>query len=178
MADHRRFSRHFADSAFVDASPVQLFAFLDSHERLAGHMTQSSWMMGGGKFQITIDTGEGRALGSHIRMTGKAFGIPVSLDEVITVYRPPLAKTWETVGAQSLLILDRYRMGFDIAPEPGGSRLRIFVNYDLPRAGAARVIGSLLAVSYARWCVRSMLRAAQRHFAVRRQSPATPQAAS
>jgi hypothetical protein len=59
-------------------------------------------MMGGGKMEVAFDAGLGRAVGSHIRMSGYAFGMPLSLDEVITDYRPPLAKVWETAGEQAL----------------------------------------------------------------------------
>jgi hypothetical protein len=178
MADHRRFSRHFAESAFVDASPAQLFAFLDSHERLAGHMTQASWMMGGGKMEVAFDAGLGRTVGSHIRMSGYAFGMPLSLDEVITDYRPPLAKAWETAGEQALLILDGYRMGFAIVPDGSGARLQLFIDYALPRAGAGRILGMLLGRPYARWCVRSMLRDAQRRFATAHRPPVAPRTVS
>jgi hypothetical protein len=40
------------------------------------------------------------------------------------------------------------------------------------------MLGMLLGRPYARWCVRSMLRDAQRHFAARRPTNAASQAAS
>jgi hypothetical protein len=160
-----RYARHFSGSAPIAASADTLFAYLDRHALLAKHMTDSSWMMGGGRMAITTDAGEGRALGSHIRMQGSAFGVPLFLDEVVIRYDPPSTKVWETVGSPRLFVIGNYRMGFHIAAENSGATLEVFIHYELPQRGAARALGALLAPVYAKWCVTSMVRDAQRQFA-------------
>jgi hypothetical protein len=103
-------------------------------ERLSSHMSQSSWMMGGGRMDVQLDEGRGQRLGSRIQMSGRAFGLALSLDEVVSEYDPPRHKAWETVGEPRLLIIGQYRMGFDISPREGGSNLRVFIDYDLPHS--------------------------------------------
>lgn len=49
--------RHHEQRAGVAASPPVLFARLDQHDRLAGHMRESSWMMTGGRMRIETDEG-------------------------------------------------------------------------------------------------------------------------
>jgi hypothetical protein len=154
----RPFSRHFEAEAVVEASAADLFAALDEHAQLSGHMSKASWMMGGGSMDIVADADHFRKVGSHIRLAGRAFGVSVSLDEIVTHYAPPFAKTWETVGVPALLVVGAYRMGFAISPRRRGCLLRIFIDYDLPKEGAARILGLLLGGVYARWCVRRMVR--------------------
>ena len=120
-------------------------------------MESSSWMMGGGRMAIATDDAKGQAVGSHIRMGGRVFGIRIFLDEVVTRRDPPQHKAWETVGVPKLLVIGSYRMGFDIRPTKGGSDLRVFIDYDLPSGPIARLLGRLFADWYAKWCVDQML---------------------
>jgi hypothetical protein len=52
----------------IPAPPEQVFAFVDDHSRFSSHMSQSSWMMGGGRMSIELDEAKGQAVGSHIRL--------------------------------------------------------------------------------------------------------------
>jgi hypothetical protein len=151
-------NRHFEADAFINASDTDVFAFVDGHAQLSGHMTKASWMMGGGRMDMAVDSGRFQQLGSHLRLTGRAFGASIFLDEVVTRYQPPGVKTWETVGVPKLLVIGEYRMGLSITPEKEGCTLRIFIDYDIPKHGITRVLGYFFASIYARWCVRSMLR--------------------
>ena len=160
-------NRHFEAQAWVDAAATDIFAVVDRHAQLSGHMTKSSWMMGGGRMEMTLDSGHFQRLGSHLRLAGRAFGVSICLDEVVTRYQPPHAKTWETVGTPKLLVIGDYRMGFTIAPEGDRCTLRIFIDYDFPKRGLSRVLGYLFASIYARWCVKSMLRDVRDWFARR-----------
>jgi hypothetical protein len=54
-------------------------------------------------------------------------------------------------------------MGVTIARDPGGSLLRVFIDYELPR-GRTRWLGWLLGGVYARWCVNQMVTGAVAHF--------------
>ncbi|MFZ5683404.1 MAG: SRPBCC family protein [Pseudomonadota bacterium] len=126
-------------TALVAASPEVLFDWLDDPARLGAHMTGSSVMMGGGAMSYEFDNDEGRALGSRIKMDGQAFGIDLSLEEVITQREPPSRKSWRTVGQPRLVVLGGYDMGFDIRPVGGGFRLRVWIDMDCPSGGSEGV---------------------------------------
>ncbi len=129
--------------------------FVDDHARFSSHMNRSSWAMGGGRMELKLDDGEGRRKGSHLRMKGKAFGISLYLDEVITEYRPPRAKAWETAGNPKLLIVGNYRMRVLIDPARNESRISVSIEYDLPPVH--KWLGRLFGGQYARWCVDQMV---------------------
>ena len=149
--------RHFERSAFIDASPEHVFAFVDDHSRFSSHMNESSWMMCGGRMSVELDEAKGQAVGSHIRLSGRVFGVSLYLDEVVTRRDPPTNKVWETVGAPRLLVIGAYSMGVQITPERGGSRLRAFIDYQLPDGPVTYWLGWLFGGLYARWCVDQML---------------------
>ena len=149
--------RHLESSAFIDASPEHVFAFVDDHARFSSHMNESSWMMGGGRMSVELDGAKGQAIGSHIRLSGRVFGVALYLDEVVTRRDPPTIKVWETVGAPRLLVVGAYSMGVQITPERGGSRLRVFIDYRLPDGPVTYWLGWLFGRLYAQWCVNQML---------------------
>ena len=156
--------RHREGSVVISASPEEVFAFVDDQSRLSSHMSESSWMMGGGGMTIEMDDAKGQTVGSHIQLSGRVFGIRLFLDEVITRRDPPRQKTWETVGKPKLLVIGSYRMGVEITPDTRGSRLRVFIDYDLPTGSVTHWLGLLFAGVYANWCVTQMLAGASSHF--------------
>jgi len=113
---------------------------------------------------ISTDEGGFQRLGSRMQLSGRAFGVPLFLEEEITDYRPPQAKVWHTLGTPRLLIFGHYRMGFEVDAVAGGSSLRVFLDYDLPTGVVKRLLGQLLAPAYARWCVRNMVAEGQNRF--------------
>lgn len=163
--------RHHEGTALIAAAPEEVFAFIDDHSRFASHMSGSSWMMGGGRMVMEVDAAKGQAVGSHIRLTGRAFGFRLLLDEVVTRRTPPAVKLWETVGSPKLLVIGTYRVGAEIWPASQGSRVRVFIDYDLP-TGPTLVLGWLFGALYAKWCVKQMLAGASDHF--RRRGPLSP----
>src|SRR3989344_164040 len=154
--------RHYEESVLIPASPRDLFSYIDDHKSFSSHMSKSSWMMGGGKMEVSVDEGNGRKAGSHIRLKGTALGIKLYLDEVITRYEPPLLKTWETVGIPKLLVISQYGMGIEIKPQNTSSLLRVFIDYDLTTINTW--LGQLFSGFYAKWCVRQMLKGVSIHF--------------
>ncbi|OGE82944.1 MAG: hypothetical protein A2846_02175 [Candidatus Doudnabacteria bacterium RIFCSPHIGHO2_01_FULL_49_9] len=154
----RSYNKHYEDSVFIRAPAGQVFDYVDDHSRFSSHMSQSSWMMGGGRMNTELDDGRGQTVGSHIRLNGKVFGINLFLDEVVTHRQPPSRKIWETVGTPKLLVIGNYRMGLEISSENEGSRLRIFIDYELPTGVSTRWLGYLFGGIYAKWCVRQMVR--------------------
>lgn len=153
-------------TAVVQAPVERVFSWLDDQARLAQHMSKRSWKMGWGRMVVELDDERGRAVGSHIVLRGRVFGIRLYLDEIVVEREPPRSKAWETVGEPRLLVIGSYRMGFDLAAMDGVTKLRVAISYQLPKRGVSRLLGQLFGQSYARWCVRQMAEEAQRRFRV------------
>ena len=157
-------TRHREGAVLIPAPPDDVFAFVDDHSRFSSHMSQSSWMMGGGRMLIVLDNAKGQAVGSHIGLSGTVLGIRLSLDEVVTRRSPPTDKVWETVGTPRLLVIGAYTMGIHITPEKAGHAYECLLTTtfqpDGPRAGW----GSCSAASTPSWCVGQMLEGASNHF--------------
>lgn len=145
---------HEERSVWVHATPEEVFAFADDHQKFSGHMASSSWMMFGSKMSTRLDAARGRAAGSHITMGGSVLGVRLSLDEVVTERNVPVSKAWETVGEPRLLVIGSCRMGFELARRDEGTTFRVFIDYEWPRR--RRWLGRLLGGLYARWCVNQM----------------------
>lgn len=160
------YSRHEEYEGKVTASPDELFELLDDQTRLSAHMTKRSWKMGWGKTDVFLDDQRGKAIGSHIVIRGRVFGISIYLDEVVTRRDPPRTKQWRTVGQPRLLVIGPYQMGFAIAPELPHAGLTVRIDYELPQGGVSRLLGLLLGRSYAKWCTKKMVRDAQQALAV------------
>ncbi|MFC3070459.1 SRPBCC family protein [Phenylobacterium soli] len=150
----------------VTASPERLFARLDDQTRLAEHMARPSVMMGGGRMTYNFDTARGQAVGSHIKMGGSAFGIPLFVDEVVVERVPPIHKSWRTEGPVRLIVIGAYAMGFAIALAGEGARLTVWIEYALPGGAFGRFAAPFAAI-YARLCVGQMARDAADHFSPR-----------
>ncbi len=158
--------RHSADAVgTIDAAAETAFAFLDDHSNVSSHMSKSSWMMLGSTMHIYMDEFGTRSVGSRFGFTGRILGIPLSVDEVVSLREPPIRKIWETVREPHLWVIGSYRMGFELTPRPDGTALRVSIEYLLPAAGLPRLLGRLFGGAYARWCTRQMVTDAQKHFA-------------
>lgn len=151
---------HHELTATLAASPDALFPLLDDPARLAAHMGRRSAMLAGGTMHTETDEHRGQAVGSVIRMSGRILGMSLWLEEAVVERVPQHRKTWETLGEPRLLVIGRYSMGFDLAPGAQGTRLRVWIDYNLPAAKGPRWLGRLFGHFYADWCVRKMLQAA------------------
>lgn len=158
-----QYPRHEGVTGPITLPLAEAFALLDDHRRLSAHMNKASWQLAGSSMEIAFDAMGGKTVGSHIGMAGHVLGVRICLDEVVTLREPPWRKAWETVGRPRLLVIGGYRMGFELAPATPGCVATIAIDYALPQSGVTRWLGWLLAGTYARWCVRQMLRDAQRH---------------
>lgn len=155
---------HYQTSRLVKAAAVAVFDELDDHEKLSAHMMNSSAMMAGSKMKLRLDEAQGRGVGAKIALEGRMLGIALRVEELITEYRPPAQKVWETIGEPRLLVIGSYRMGFTVEPQPTGSLLTVFIDYDRP-SGLWGVLGRLAGPFYARWCSLNMAKAVARRFA-------------
>ena len=161
----------YESNGLVQSPMDQVFAHIDDHTRLSSHMSEPSWRTGGGRMETELDEGRGQKVGSRIRLSGRVFGVELSVEETVTERNPPRRKVWETTGAPKLLVIGHYRMGFELSPQGNGSMLRVFIEYALPERGLARWLGRLFGRYYARWCTQQMVDDAVKHFETR---PATP----
>lgn len=157
-------TRRYESKGLVRTTVDQVFSHIDDHSRLSSHMSKSSWKMGGGRMQTELDEGQGKKIGSRIRMAGRVFGIEVSVEEIVTERSPPHRKVWETTGIPKLLVVGHYRMGFELSPQENGSMLRVFIDYALPERAPARWLGRIFGQYYAQWCTQQMVDDAIKHF--------------
>ena len=158
-------ARHEEYTGVIAASVDSVFAHLDDQTRLSAHMKERSWKLGWGKMEIRLDAQGGKAVGSHIVLEGRVFGIPLYLDEVVTERDPPQRKRWQTVGEPRLLVIGGYTMGFDVFAADGGTRVTVSIDYELPAHGFSRLLGHVFGRMYAQWCTRQMVQDAERAFA-------------
>src|SRR5512138_873121 len=159
-----KYSRHYDGTVVLPVPIDQAFAHLDDPRQLAGHMSESSWQMGGGRMTFELDAPQGQRIGSVIKLGGSVLGMELSVTEAVTESGPSYRKVWETIGAPRLLIIGAYRMGFELAPLSDQCQLRVFIDYSLPKSGFPRLLGHLLARWYAKWCTNQMLIDAQKRF--------------
>jgi len=154
--DSNRYPLHYRSAVDVDANAQGLFAILDDHRRLAGHMAKRSLMMAGATMRLESDAQQGQAVGSVIRVAGRVLGMSLAVEEVVTERVPPLHKSWETRGEPRLLVIGAYRMGFTISPQADRSHLVVFIDYQLPPRGFTRLLSLLFGRAYAIWCTQRM----------------------
>lgn len=158
------FPRRFAATVHVATPPAALFDRLDDPTRLSAHMSTSSWRMVGGGMETVLDEGRGQRPGSRTVLRGRVLGMTLSVESAVVERTPPVRKTWETVGEPRLLVIGRYRMGYEIGSSGTASRVTVFIDYAPPHTVAGRVLCALLGGFYARWCVHEMLAAATTRF--------------
>jgi len=155
---------HFEQSVDLSAHAEVVFEHLDDFERLGEHMMRPSWMMAGSRMRYEFDEARGRKPDARVRLLGSVLGMNLEIEERITERTPGVSKSWQTIGQPRMLILEAYRMGFTVTPGDAGCRLQVFIDYATPHGGLGRWLGQIAGGPYARWCVRSMIDAAVRHF--------------
>ncbi len=156
-------TQHYEESLLVPRDQEEVFAYIDDHSRFSSHMSKSSWMMGGGRMEVSTDSNRGQKVGSHILLSGSAFGISINLDEVVTQHQKPNLKVWETVGEPKLMVVGQYQMKIEIHPQGDKSHLTVSIDYRLPNKNVW--LGRLFGMMYAKWCVRQMINGVRDHFA-------------
>lgn len=156
--------RHYEEATLIHATPEKVFSFADDHTNFSSHMNKSSWMMGGGSMNTYADEKKFREVGSHLKMKGNVFGINLFLDEVVAEHNPPSNKSWQTVGKLNLLVIGHYKLGFKIIPSDDNSRLKVYIDYELPGSIKTIWLGFLFGDMYSKWCVRQMIKGVKEKF--------------
>ena len=151
-------------TALINASPEQVFAYVDDIRNLARHMSESPSMpMMGSKLKLEIVTPEPTGVGATYRYTGKMLGLVLDFSETVTTYVAGREKIWRTIGEPKLLIMRGYGMRVLVVPvTPATANLTISIDYELPASGFWRSAGLLLAPVYSRWCLTSMVDGSKR----------------
>lgn len=155
---------HYEVIGDIPVTPQRVFDFLDDQLRITSHMNKPSWMTAGARMHVALDQNLGKRVGSMIHLSGSVLGVELQVDEVVTLRDPPYRKAWETTGHPRLLVIDAYKLGFELLPRTVGCMVRVFIDYTLPTRGFARLVGRLLGRVYARWCTRRILADVQAHF--------------
>lgn len=158
------YSKHYQEEIAINNTPERIFSYADEPMNFSSHMSKSSWMMGGGKMETKLDVDKGKKIGSHITMTGDVFGFNLFLDEIITIHESPYRKEWQTIDKINLLVIDHYALGFEITPKATGSKLKVYINYNLPNSWKTQWLGFLFGRMYAKWCVIQMITGVKEHF--------------
>lgn len=158
------FTGHFEQDVVLPERAAVVFEHLDDFERLGAHMMRSSWMMAGSHMHYEFDASRGRALHAKVGLRGSMLGLRLTIDEEIVERTPPTVKAWQTIGTPRMLVLSAYRMGYALAPEQNGCRLKVFIDYAFPPRGFAGWLARIAGPMYARWCVISMIEDAVRVF--------------
>ena len=156
--------RHYDEGSLIHASADEVFQFVDTPENLAGHMEKPTWKMLWGWMRNTTDDKGAHEVGSVIRLDGSLLGTKLSLIEKVTEREAPYYKAWQTFDKINLVVIGHYTMGFKITPQSSDSNLNVFIDYELPRSRRTHWLGHLLGDTYAKWCVREMLHAAEARF--------------
>jgi hypothetical protein len=142
-------------TVFSRRTPAEVFADLDDVQKLARHMTKRSAAMFGSRLDLVVDKSR-TGVGQRYRWQGQVLGLPIAVDEEVTLYDPPREKRWCTIGTPRLIVQSRYCMSFLSREVDGGTATTLRLEYDLPEHGWSALAGRLLGHSYARWCVDRM----------------------
>ena len=146
-------------TSLIKAPAERVFAYVDDIRNLARHMSESRSMpMMGSKLKLEIITPELTGVGATYRYSGKMMGLTIDFSETVTKYVAGCEKVWRTIGEPQLLIISSYEMRVVVEPvSPNSSQLTISIDYELPLASIWRAIGRVLADTYSRWCLTSMV---------------------
>lgn len=148
---------HFEANAILTGSAEDIFAIADEPTLLARDMSRPTLMIGGGSMQCDLDVLAGKANGSVIRLTGKAFGITITAKEIVEDRSAPYRKVSATTGTPQLIVVRDYRMGFEIAEADSVSQFHVWIDYGVPQSGARHCLGQLFGPMFVRWCVENTL---------------------
>ena len=142
----------------IQAATADVFRYIDDMRNVGSHMTgQSSMAMVGSKLRIDILSDRPTGVGATYRYSGRMLGMTIDFSESVTAYRPPHEKVWQTIGEPKLWIMASYEMRLLVESlRASASRLTISIAYELPRTPFWRIVGTLLAGPYSRWCLSQM----------------------
>jgi hypothetical protein len=82
--------------------------------------------------------------------------MPIDFSETVVKYVKNKERIWRTIGEPKIIIIGDYEMGFRLTPSHDGTRLKIYISYDLPKPLFGKILGWLLSGWYSKWCLNNM----------------------
>lgn len=154
--------KQYERTVIIHAKPDELFSFMDNIENTGMHMTENNAQMMGGKLTIDWLSKHKTGLGAKYRWTGKVLGMKLDFTSEVSKWVEGKEKVWGTIGDPKLIVLSWFEMYLYLTPLPDGTtQTQLGIYYTKPKAS---LLGFLLGRSYAKWCVKSMLKDTQKHF--------------
>jgi hypothetical protein len=148
----------FEKSKIYQASPEEVFNYLDDLGVTGMHMTQSSMPMMGGKMNLEYLSKNKTGLGTKYRWTGKILWMVLDFTVQVTNWVKGREKIWETVGAAQMIIYSWFRMHLNVDKVKEGSMAHLSISYKRPKGFFERILSFFLADWYCKWCMNNMLR--------------------
>lgn len=159
--------RRVSHAVTIRAPVEAVFAYLDDTRAIGKHMMSRSMPMMGGRMDYDFITPNPTGVGATYRGGGSVLGMRMEFTCEVSEWKKNERKVWRTVGTPRLLIIGPYEMGFTVADGTDATTVDVWISYELPRSIGGRVLGALLATSYARWCARSVAEGAKRELEAR-----------
>lgn len=153
--------RHYEREMIITGSPEEVFAFMDDIRNTGKHMTENSGAMAGSKLQIHWLSENKTGLGTKYRWTGKVAGMKMDFTVEVSKWNEGKEKIWGTIGDAKMIVIDWFEMHLITTPEKDGkTKAKLGIHYTKHRGFG----GFLFGKSYAKWCVKSMLKDTRKHF--------------
>lgn len=147
-----------------NASPEQVFAYMDEIGNTGAHMEKRSMAMMGSKLKLIKLSENATGLNSKYLWKGKTMGFKMDFTVLTTKWEKDKEKTWETIGKAKMIILDWYQMRLVITEDGENTKADLSIKYTKPRKFFFRSVGFFLAKPYAKWCLKNMLNDTKKHF--------------
>lgn len=160
-AKNRKIS-HFERTIVINGMPEDVFAFMDDIRNTGRHMTENSGAMAGSKLHLEWITDHKTGSGTKYRWTGKVAGMKMDFTVEVSKWVEGMEKVWGTVGDAKMIVIDWFEMYLVLAPyENGKTQAQLSIDYTRPEG---KFLGFLLAKSYSKWCVKTMVKDTKKHF--------------
>ena len=151
-------TRSLQETVVVRAPGTTVFAWLDEPQNTGFHMSRPSAAMLGGALRLERLSAQTTGVGATYRSWGRVLGLPIDFTTAVTEWAPGREKTWRTIGKPRLIVLGDFQMRFSLTSHDGGTNVVMAIDYNLPTRGIGRLLGTVLAAPYVRWCLRRMVR--------------------
>jgi hypothetical protein len=140
----------------IKAAPEKVFGFVDDIQHTGWHMKKSSMAMMGSKLTLEVLSKNKTGLGATYRWYGQVMGMAMDFSEEVTEWVKNKRRVWETTGKPKLIIMNGYKMWFEVEPVKNKTRITFGITYDLPRDLRGKILGAISAKWYSKWCLKSM----------------------
>lgn len=153
--------RMIEKTVVINASPKEVFDFMDDINNTGMHMTKTNPQMMGSKLNLEWLTDHKTGLNTQYKWTGKVVGMKMKFTVVVTGWESGRSKTWETIGKAKMIVISWYRMYLELKQnDDGTTTAKLGILYTRSKS----FLGFLLGKRYSMWCVNSMLNDTQKHF--------------